>query len=151
MTLREKLDADLKEAMRAKDQVRVDTVRAIKSAIKYKEVEGGEVKTLDDAGVLKVVQAEIKKRRDAIDQYKAAGRPELAEKEEREAAILLVYMPQQMTEAEIEAVVVAAIAEAGATGPKDMGAVMKLVQPQVAGKADGRVVSETVKRKLAGG
>lgn len=151
MTLREKLDSDLKEAMRAKDQVRVDTIRAIKSAVKYKEVEGGEARSLDDAGVIKVVQSEIKKRRDAIDQYKAASRADLAEKEEREVSILLPYLPQQLTEAEIEAIVTAAVAQSGATSAKEMGAVMKLVQPQVAGKADGRIVSEIVKRKLAGG
>ena len=151
MTLREKLDADLKEAMRAKDQLRVDTVRAVKSAIKYKEVEGGEVKALDEAGMIKVVQSEIKKRRDAADQYKAAARADLAEKEEREVTIVLAYLPQQLTEAEIEAIVVAAVAQSGAQGPQGMGAVMKLVQHQVAGRADGRLVSEIVKRKLAGG
>ena len=115
MTLREQLDSDLKEAMRARDQVRVDTVRGIKSAVKYKEVEGGEAKALDDAGVTKVVQSEIKKRRDAAEQYKAAGRADLADKEEREVTILLAYLPQQLSEAEIEAIVVAATAS-GAHG-----------------------------------
>jgi len=148
MTLREQLDADLKEAMRARDQVRVDTVRGIKSAIKYKEVEGGEAKALDDAGILKVVQGELKKRRDAAEQFRAAGREELAAKEEREAGLLMAYMPKQLEPAELEALVVAAIAEAGASSPRDMGAVMKLVQPRVAGRADGKLVSELVKQKL---
>lgn len=150
MTLRERLDADLKDAMRAKDQLRVDTVRAIKSAIKYKEVEG-ESKTLDDAGIIKVLTAEMKKRKEASEQYRANARPELADKEDRESAILQTYLPQQMTEAEVEGVVAAAVAEAGATSAKDMGAVMKLVQPKVAGRADGRLVSELVKKKLSGG
>ena len=150
MTLREQLDADLKEAMRARDQVRVDTVRAIKSGIKYKETEG-EAKSLDEAGIVKVVQSEIKKRKDAAEQYGAAGRADLAEKEEREITILAAYLPQQLTEAEVEALVVAAIAEVGATSPKEMGAVMKAVQPKVAGRADGKLVSEWVKKKLAGG
>jgi len=151
MTLREQLDAHLKEAMRAREQLRVDTLRAVKSAVKYKEVEGGESKALDDAGIVKVVQSEIKKRRDAAEQYRAANRADLAEKEERELAILQVYLPQQLTADEVEKLVVEAIAESGATGPKDMGAVMKAVQPKTAGRADGKIVSELVKKKLAGG
>jgi uncharacterized protein YqeY len=151
MTLREQLDAHLKEAMRAKEQLRVDTIRAIKSAVKYKEVEGGEAKALDDAGIVKVVQSEMKKRRDASEQYRAASRVDLAEKEERELAILQVYLPQQLSADEVEKLVAEAIAETGATGPKDMGAVMKAVQPKTAGRADGKVVSELVKKKLSGG
>ena len=129
MTLRERFDADLKEAMRAKDQVRVDTVRAIKSAIKYKEVEG-EAKTLDDAGIIRVITSELKKRREASEQFRANNRPELADKEDREASLLTAYLPQQMSEAEITTIVDAAIAESGAKTPKEMGAVMKLVQPK---------------------
>ena len=151
MTLREQLDAHLKEAMRAKEQLRVDTIRDIKSAVKYKEVEGGEAKALDDAGIVKVVQSEIKKRRDAAEQYRAANRADLAEKEEAELAVLQVYLPQQLSADEVEKLVAEAIAETGATGPKDMGAVMKAVQPKTAGRADGKVVSELVKKKLAGG
>lgn len=151
MTLREQLDAHLKEAMRAREQLRVDTIRAVKSAVKYKEVEGGEAKALDDAGIVKIVQSEMKKRRDASEQYRAANRVDLAEKEERELAILQVYLPQQLSAEEVEKLVVEAIAEAGATGPKDMGAVMKAVQPKTAGRADGKIVSELVKKKLAGG
>jgi uncharacterized protein YqeY len=150
MTLRERLDSDLKEAMRAKQQLRVDTIRAIKSAVKYKEVEGGEVKTLDEAGVVKVVQSEIKKRRDAAEQYRGASRADLAEKEEAEIAVLTAYLPAQLTEAELEALVAEAIAEAGATDLKGLGAVMKAVQPKVAGRADGKAVSELVKKKLSG-
>ncbi len=149
MTLRERLDADLKEAMKARDQVRLDTIRNVKSDIKYKEVEG-EAKTLDDAGILKVVQSLIKKRQDADEQFRAGNRPELAAKEEREASILQAYLPAQLGEAELEALVAQAIAEAGATTPKDMGKVMKLVQPKVAGRADGKTISELVKKKLGG-
>jgi uncharacterized protein YqeY len=150
MTLREQLDSDLKEAMRAKQQLRVDTIRAIKSAVKYKEVEGGEVKTLDEAGVVKVVQSEIKKRRDASEQYRAAARPDLADKEDAEIAVLTAYLPAQLSEAELEKIVAESVAEAGATDLKGLGAVMKVVQPKVAGRADGKLVSELVKKKLSG-
>ena len=151
MSLRAQLDADLKEAMKARDQVRVDTIRGVKSAVKYKEVEGGEAKSLDDAAIVKVVAGLVKQRRDSIEQFRAAGRTELADKEQRELELLQQYLPQQLSEAEIEALVAQVIAEVGASSPKDMGAVMKVLQPKVAGRADGRVVSETVKRKLAGG
>lgn len=150
MTLREKLDADLKESMRARDQVRVDTIRGIKSAVKYKEVEGGEVKVLDEPAIIKVIQGEIKKRKDSSEQFRAAARVDLAEKEEREAALLQAYLPQPLTTEEVEKLVDEAIAETGAKTPKEMGLVMKAVQPKTAGRADGKVVSELVKKKLAG-
>ncbi len=151
MTLREKIDADLKDAMRARDQVRVDTVRNIKSAIKYKEVEGGEAKTIDEPAILKIIQNLIKQRKDSAEQFRTGNRPEMAEKEEREAVLLQVYLPQQLAVEEVEQIVVAAIAEAGATTAKDMGAVMKIAQAKIAGRAEGRVVSDLVKKKLSGG
>jgi uncharacterized protein YqeY len=151
MTLREQIDADMKAAMKAREQVKLDTIRGIKSAIKYKEVEGGEVTTLDDAGILKIVIGLIKQRRDAAEQFRAGGRPELADKEDLEATFLQAYLPKQLSEAELETIVVEAIAEVGASSPKDMGAVMKVVQPKAAGRAEGRTISELVKKKLAGG
>lgn len=149
MTLRERLDADMKDAMRAKDQLRLDVVRAVKSAVKYREVEGDKAVVLDEAGILQVLGSEIKKRRDSVEQYRAGGREELARKEEAEIAILQAYLPQQLTPAELAAKVEAAIAQVGAKGPKDMGQVMKALLPEVQGRADGKAVSELVKQKLA--
>jgi uncharacterized protein YqeY len=128
MALRERLDEDLKSAMRAKDSLRMNTIRGLKSAVKYREIEL--MKPLDDAGILGVASTEIKRRRDSVEQYRAGNRPDLAEKEE----------------AKVDEV----IARAGAKGPKDMGAVMKALLPDVQGRADGKVVSELVKQRLAG-
>lgn len=149
MSLRAQLDADLKTAMKARDALRLSTIRSVKSAIQYKEVEGGEATALDDAGILKIVVALVKQRKDSIDQFRAGGRDDLADKEQKELEVLQVYLPQQLTEAEVEALVVETIAEVGATGPKDMGAVMKAIGPKTAGRADGRVVSSLVKSKLS--
>ena len=148
MALKEQLDQDLKAAMREKDQLRLDTIRGLKSAIKYREIEL--MKPLDDAGVLGVVSSEIKRRRDSIEQYRSGNRPDLADKEEAEAKLLQAYLPAQLTAEELAARVDAAIRSTGAKGPKDMGAVMKALLPEVQGKADGRAVSELVKARLAG-
>jgi uncharacterized protein YqeY len=148
MALREKLDEDLKSAMRAKDSLRMNTVRALKSAVKYREIEL--MKPLDDAGILGVMATEIKRRRDSVEQYRAGNRADLADKEEAEIKILQEFLPQQLTPAEVEAKVVEVIARVGAQGPKDMGAVMKALLPEVQGRADGKVVSELVKQRLAG-
>jgi uncharacterized protein YqeY len=148
MALREKLDEDLKSAMRAKDSLRMNTVRALKSAVKYREIEL--MKPLDDAGILGVMATEIKRRRDSVEQYRAGNRPDLADKEEAEIKIFMEFLPQQLTPEEVEAKVAEVIARVGAKGPKDMGAVMKALLPDVQGRADGKVVSELVKRRLAG-
>lgn len=148
MALREKLDEDLKSAMRAKDSLRMNTVRALKSAIKYREIEL--MKPLDDAGILGVMATEIKRRRDSVEQYRAGNRSDLADKEEAEIKILQEFLPQQLTPEEVEAKVAEVIGRVGAQGPKDMGAVMKALLPEVQGRADGKVVSELVKRRLAG-
>ena len=148
MALREKLDEDLKSAMRAKDSLRMNTVRALKSAVKYREIEL--MKPLDDAGILGVMATEIKRRRDSVEQYRAGNRADLADKEEAEIKILQEFLPQQLTREEVEAKVAEAITRVGAQGPKDMGAVMKALLPEVQGRADGKVVSELVKQRLAG-
>ena len=148
MALREKLDEDLKSAMRAKDSLRMNTVRALKSAVKYREIEL--MKPLDDAGILGVMATEIKRRRDSVEQYRAGNRADLADKEEAEIQILQEFLPQQLSPAEVEAKVAEVIARVGAQGPKDMGAVMKALLPEVQGRADGKVVSELVKQRLAG-
>jgi uncharacterized protein len=147
-TLKERLDADLKDAMRAKNELTTSVLRMLKSAVKYKEVEPG-ASALDDAGIEKVIAGLIKQRRDSIDQFKAGGRPELAEKEEAEITVLQNYLPKQLSAAELSAEVQAAITAVGAKGPKDMGAVMKHVNPRVQGRAEGKAVSEEVKAQLA--
>jgi uncharacterized protein YqeY len=147
MGLRERLDEDLKSAMRAKDSLRMNTVRGLKSAVKYREIEL--MKPLDDAGILGVVATEIKRRRDSVEQYRAGNRTDLADKEEAEIRILQDYLPQQLSAAELEAKVEEVIGRVGAKGPKDMGAVMKALLPDVQGRADGKVVSELVKQRLA--
>src|SRR5215475_15337257 len=146
-TLKERVDAELKEAMRSKKELTTSVLRMLKSAIKYKEVEPGG-KPLDDKGVLQVIQTLIKQRRDSVEQFRAGGRPELADKEEKEIAKLQSYLPSQMSADELRAEVRAAIAQVGAKGPKDMGAVMKVVLPRVSGKAEGKAVSEAVKAEL---
>ncbi|MCI0571605.1 MAG: GatB/YqeY domain-containing protein [Myxococcaceae bacterium] len=147
-TLKERIDADLKDAMRAKAELTLGVLRMLKSAIKYKEVEPG-ASALDDAGITKVIGTEIKKRRDSVDQYKQAGREDLAAKEEQEIVVLQGYLPQQLSAEDLRAEVTRAIQEAQAKGPKDMGAVMKTLQPRVAGRAEGKAVSEEVKAQLA--
>lgn len=146
-TIRERLDADLKDAMRAKDEVKLTTIRAIKSAIKYKEVEG-EAKVLDDAGILAVLTTQVKQRRDAVTEYTNASRADLAEKELKEIAIIQAYLPAQLSPEQLAAEVAKAIAEAGAKSVKDLGAVMKLVTPRLKGQAEGKAISDEVKTQL---
>jgi uncharacterized protein YqeY len=147
-TLKERIDADLKDAMRAKNELTLSVLRMLKSAVKYKEVEPG-ASALDDAGIEKVIAGLIKQRRDSVDQYKAGGREDLAQKEEAEITVLQNYLPKQLSAEELRAEVAAAIAAVGAKSAKDMGAVMKAVQPKIQGRAEGRAVSEEVKAQLA--
>jgi uncharacterized protein len=149
MALRERLDADLKAAMKERDELKLSVVRMLKSAVKYREVEGEKAITLDETGILQVVGTEIKRRRDSVEQYRAGGREDLARKEEAEIAILQGYLPAQLSRAELEAKVDEVVARVGAKGPKDMGAVMKAVMPKVQGKAEGKAISEEVKSQLA--
>ena len=150
MGLRERLDADLKAAMKEKDELKLSVVRMLKSAVKYREVEGEKAITLDEAGILQVVATEIKRRRDSVEQYRAGKREDLAKKEEAEIAILQGYLPAQLSEAELRAKVDEVVARVGAKGPKDMGAVMKALLPEVQGRAEGKLVSDLVKQRLAG-
>jgi uncharacterized protein YqeY len=147
MALKERLDADLKAAMKEKAELKLLTIRSLKSAIKYREIEL--MKPLDDAGVQQVIGSEIKRRRDAVEQYRAGRREDLASKEEAEIAVLQAYLPQQLSPEELAAVVDAVVQRVGATGPKDMGKVMKELLPEVQGKAEGKAVSELVKQRLA--
>ena len=147
-SLKERIDQELKEAMRAKEELTTSVLRMLKSAVKYKEVEPG-AKALDDTGVLQVISTLIKQRRDSAEQFRSGNRADLADKEEKEIGLLQRYLPQQLTAAELLAEVRAAIASAGAKGPKDMGAVMKALLPKVQGRAEGKAVSEAVKAQLA--
>lgn len=147
-TIRERLDADLKDAMRAKDQLKLDTIRAVKSAVKYKEVEG-EAKVLDEPAIIGVLTTMVKQRRDSIEEFTKAGRTELADKEAKEIAILQVYLPKQLSAEELTAEVAKAIGEAGATSMKELGAVMKIITPRLKGQAEGKAISDEVKAQLS--
>ncbi|PTL78679.1 GatB/YqeY domain-containing protein [Vitiosangium sp. GDMCC 1.1324] len=148
-TVRERIDADLKDAMRSKNELNTSVLRMLKSAIKYKEVEPGATGPLDEAGILQVIGTLIKQRRDSVEQFKTGGRPELAEKEEAEISVLQNYLPKQLTPDELRAEVQAAITQAGAKSAKDMGAVMKVLTPKLQGRAEGRAISEEVKNQLS--
>ena len=149
MTLKDKIISDMTSAMKAKDAARTSTLRMVKAAIMNREKEGaGE---LSDDDVLKLLRSQVKQRRDSVEQYQKAARQDLVEKETAEIAVIESYLPQAASEEEVDRAVTDAIAETGATSMKDMGAVMKGAIARLAGKnADGRMVSETVKRKLAG-
>lgn len=147
-TLKERIDADLKDAMRAKNELSTSVLRMLKSAVKYKEVEPG-ASALDDAGVISVIGSLIKQRRDSIQQFRDAGRADMAEKEEKEVAVLQTYLPAQLSAEELRKEVADAIATTGAQSPKDMGAVMKALMPRVQGKAEGKAISDEVKAQLA--
>jgi hypothetical protein len=147
-TLREKIDADLKDSMRAKTELRTSVIRMLKSAIKYKEVEPN-AKPIDDAVVLQIVGTLIKQRRDSVEAFRQGGRADAAEKEEQEIVILQGYLPQQASAEELQKEVAAAIQAAGAKGPKDMGAVMKAVLPKLQGRAEGKAISDEVKAQLS--
>ncbi len=147
MSLREQLASDMKDAMKSRDSVRLETIRGVRGAIRNKEIEvGGE---LDDDGIQKVLRTLVKQRADSIEQYQGAGRTDLAEKEATEKAVLEAYLPAAPSEADVERVVAEVIAEVGAAGPKDMGKVMKPALEKLGAGADGKLVSATVKRLLS--
>jgi uncharacterized protein YqeY len=147
MSLNDKVAADITAAMKAKDAARLSALRMLKAAIMNKGVEKG--RDLEDAEIQQVVSSLVKQRRDSIEQFSKAGRTDLVDKETGEVAVLEAYLPPAVTAEEIDAAVTAAIAETGASSPKDMGKVMKAVMPKLAGKnADGKVVNEAVRRKL---
>jgi uncharacterized protein YqeY len=147
ITLQERVQQELKSAMLAKETERLATLRLLKSALGYLQIEK-KVDQLSDSDVIVVVQKEIKKRRDSIEQFKAGGRPELAEKEAREAAVLETLLPAPLSAEELEKLVRATIQEVGATSKKDMGGVIKAVQAKAAGRADGKSISALVGRLL---
>jgi len=148
MGLKEKLQADLTEAIRSRDEVKSGTIRMLLSAITNEEVAGKAAKVLTDAEIITVLSRETKKRREAVEAFTAAKRDDLANKEKAEAVVIAQYLPEQLSEAEIKKMIAEAIAETNAAGPAGMGLVMKVLQPKIAGKADGGVVSALVKAAL---
>ncbi|HEX6519644.1 MAG TPA: GatB/YqeY domain-containing protein [Streptosporangiaceae bacterium] len=148
--LKERIRADINDAMRAKDQVRLRALRMALTSITNEEVSGKSAKELSDEEVVKVLNREAKKRREAAEAFDSAGRAEQAAAERAEGEVLAEYLPAQLTDDEISKLVAAAIAETGAAGMPAMGKVMKAVTPQVAGRADGARVAAEVRRQLAG-
>ena len=149
MALEQQIQKDIMEAMKAKDTVRLNSVRSIKSAILLAKTAEGGSKELTDGDIIKLIQKLAKQRKEAAEQYVAAERRELAEGELAEAAVLDTYLPKQLSESEVEAKLKAIIAEVGASKPSDMGKVMGVATKQLAGLAEGRVISAIVKRLLA--
>ena len=148
MTLKARITEDMKTAMKAKDAGRLGAIRLLLAAIKQKEVD--ERVELDDAAVTAVIEKLTKQRKDSVSQYEAAGRQDLADAEKAEIAILAAYLPEKMSAEETAAAVAAAVAETGAKGPAEMGKLMAVLKPRLAGKADMGEVSKLVKSALAG-
>ena len=149
MTFQERLDADLKDAMRAKDAAKLGVLRMLKSALKYAVIEkSGAEGELDDAATTQVIRKQVKQRQDSIESFEKGGRPELVAKEKAELEILNSYLPQSLGIEELAKLVRDTIAEVGATSKAQMGAVMKAVQAKAAGRADGKTLSQEVQKQL---
>ena len=147
MSIQDQLLEAMKVAMKAKDSLRLSTIRMARTALKNAEIEARQ--ELDAAATIKILSTLVKQRREAAEAYRET-RPELAEKEELELVILQEFLPAQLSETEVEELVAKAIAESGASSMKDMGAVMKLITPQTTGRADGKLVSTLVRKQLMG-
>lgn len=148
--LSQQLTDDMKEAMRSKDKVALNTIRMLKSSVKNAAIEkGGADAELNDSEIVNVIRKEVKKRQDSIEQYEEAGRSELAEGEKAEIEVLQKYLPTPLSDDEVEKAVEEAIAEIGATSKKEMGQVMKLLQEKTAGRADGKTLSQAVAKRLS--
>jgi uncharacterized protein YqeY len=147
MTLKEQLTADMKAAMKQKEQVRLATLRLVRTAIKNREVELKE--ELDDGEVLKVISTAIKQHKDSIEQFEKGGREELVQREQAELEILESYLPKQMSEEELKALIQEAINAVNATSMKDMGTVMKYIMPKAQGRVDGKLINQLVKSQLS--
>jgi uncharacterized protein len=148
VTLKERITEDMKSAMRASDKERLSTIRMVQAAIKQREVD--ERIALDDAQVLAVLEKMVKQRRESIAAFEQGGRADLADKEKAEIVVLTAYLPEQLTAAEVDALIQAAIAETGAASMKDMGKVMGVVKAKAAGRADMGAVSARIKAALGG-
>ena len=148
MGLKEKLQADLTDAIKARNETKAGTIRMVLAAITTEEVSGKQARVLTDAEIITVLSREAKKRREAIDAYSAANRADLVAKEKSESDVISAYLPEQLSDSEIEKLVQDVISQTGANGPSGMGQVMKFLQPRIAGKADGGKVSAIVKKAL---
>ena len=146
--MEKQIQADMVAAMKAKETVRLASLRAIKAAIMLAKTAEGATGEIDDAGIVKIIQKLVKQRKESAQQYNDAGRPELAENELAEAACMEVYLPKQLSEAEVEAKLAEIIAEVGASQPSDMGKVMGVATKRLAGLAEGRMISSLVKKLL---
>jgi len=151
MGLKERLQSDLTEAIRSRDELRSGTIRMVLTAITNEEVSGKSARVLTDAEIITVLSREAKKRREAADAFKDAGHADRSQRETDEGIVITEYLPEQLSEADVKKIIADAIAETGASGPAGMGVVMKAIQPKVAGKADGGTVSSLVKAALTGG
>ncbi len=151
MSLKEKLTADMKEAMKAREEgrQRLGVIRLVRGVIRQQEIDGHQ--ELDDDAVLAIISKEVKQRRDSIEEFQKGGREDLVRQNEEEIAILMAYLPQQMTEDEVRCAVEEAVAATGASTPKDMGKVMKELMPKVKGRADGKLVNQIVRELLDAG
>ena len=148
MSLKDRVLQDMKEAMKARDQLRLSTLRLLVSEIKNREIDAkGELK---DEDILALIQKAVKQRQDSIAQYEKGGRQDLAEKEKAEMEILKAYLPEELSKEAILKIIDQAIAATGASSPKEMGKVMREVMPKVKGRADGKLVNELVRKRLAG-
>ena len=150
MTLEERLDADLKDAMKSNDTTRKLAIRAVKTAIAEAKVSGTEAKTVTDADVLAIITKQVKQRRDSVIEYNKGNRPDLAAQEEAEIKVLEVYLPQQLSEAEVRERAQAVIAELGVTDMKGFGSVMKRLSADLRGIADGQIIDRVVRELLGG-
>jgi uncharacterized protein len=150
MTLQQRVDSDLKEAMRAKEATKLGVLRMLKSALKYAAIAKSDAEAeLNDAEAVQVIRKQAKQRQDSIESFEKGGRAELADKEKEELAILNGYLPQGMSPDELAKVVRETIAEVGATSKAQMGAIMKALQPKVGGRADGKMLSAEVQKQLS--
>jgi uncharacterized protein YqeY len=146
MPVLETIDNDLRHAMKARDALRTSVIRMMKASLKNREIEKGS--TLSDEDVLSVLSSLSKQRRESIEQFRAAGRADLAAKEEEELALIQTYLPRQLSPDELDALILASIRESGASGPGDLGRVMQVLMPKVRGLADGKIVNQKVRDLL---
>jgi hypothetical protein len=148
MSFEQRLNEDLKNAMRSGDKLRLETIRSLKTMLKNAQIE--KMRELTDDEVLQLLNSAAKRRKESIEQFRNSGREDRAAEEEKELAIIQAYLPAQLDESEIEKIVVETIAEVNATSPKDMGKVMGAIMPKVKGRADGKLIQQIVKSKLGG-
>ena len=147
LSLKQRIDQSLKEALKSKDSLKLSVLRMLKSEIRYKEIDKGSELTNDE--VIWVLSSSIKKRKDSIEQFEKGGRDDLVSKEKAELEVVWEYMPEQLSEEKLSQIILQAIKESNASGPSDLGKIMKIIMPQVKGKADGKMVNQLVSSHLS--